>query len=187
MRSEDVDLSEQSQAMKAKKTFLQKGRGFETRVAATQAKRYVPKGGFIKTVEQHLPKVSKLKQIRQARAQLESSASCKVKGSKALDSANTARSHPGTVPQSVTQLIRRAGRARVTHPALSGHTGAFVQDTKTSSARPSDGSHDAEISEAPQRPNTGRSEHSKGGQQAPQEVNFNICHSTVSQGQHDWF
>lgn len=67
MAADLSDLSSEGMPARPRQSFLRKGRGIEARVAATQTRKYVPKGGFLKTVEQHLPKVSKLKQIRLAR------------------------------------------------------------------------------------------------------------------------
>ena len=66
--------------------FLRRNAGLQRRATASISSRYVPKGGFILEVQEHRPKVSKLRQLRAERRQAQGSAasvSAALKASKA--------------------------------------------------------------------------------------------------------
>ena len=108
---------------KEKQKFLRKGRGFETRVAATLVRRYVPKGGFIKTVEQHLPKVSKLKQLRKQRGHPDAIGTQRSKGSNPRE-AHSPVTEPGAGANGSPSISRqqRSGVAKIHASRLSARS-----------------------------------------------------------------
>lgn len=74
--------------------FLRRNAGLQRRATASISSRYVPKGGFILEVEEHRPKVSKLRQLRAERRQAQGSAalvSAALKSSKAAQPQATAQ------------------------------------------------------------------------------------------------
>lgn len=116
-----------------KQPFLRKGRGFETRIAASQARKYIPKGGFIKTVEQHLPKLSKLKQLRLARAALSEPL---ITSSKGTFKRGAQSSGPGSPRPAAKQGVHRRQHQHTTGQRRLSHTATPSSDLQQSLATP---------------------------------------------------